>query len=188
MNTKQLQNEILTIIKTVFEDKTALQKIHTFLKDEIYQETISEPIPEKYKEVVKSMANSLLAGLLCFLNLDTLEVEDMPRELADDPEEYEMVTGEKLENAGLKHESWQNCITITPMESNESFRIMENFVDEVNDASLQEQLVKALNRRRPFANFKYIVESSDYRQQWFDFRQKQTENYVWDIINIAHEK
>jgi hypothetical protein len=58
---------------------------------------------------------------------------------------------------------------------------MENFVDEVNDINLQGKLINAL-RKKPFANFKYLVENSDYRQQWFDFRKTQYEFYVWDII------
>ncbi|TLX74661.1 hypothetical protein E9993_12150 [Labilibacter sediminis] len=187
MNTNQLQNEILAIIRTVYDDKRALEKIHSFLMEEIYQEPEPEEIPDKYKEIVMNIADSLLAGSICFLNLDTLEVEDIPKDLAYDPEEFQMVTGESFENAGLKHESWQDCITIEPMESSEPFRIMENFVDEVNDTSLQKQLVNALNRRRPFANFKYIVESSDYRQQWFDFRQKQWEYYTWRIITESED-
>ena len=68
------------------------------------------------------------------------------------------------------------------MESHDSIKIMENFVDEVNDIMLQEKLINALNRKKPFANFKYLIEDSDYRQQWFEFRQAQYELYVWDII------
>ena len=184
MNTNQLQGEILAIIKTVFEDKKALQKIHAFLLSEIYEEPEPEEIPKRYKEVVSKIADSLLAGLICFFNPETFEVEDIPKEMAYDPEEFEMVTGETFESAGLKHENWQNCLTIEPMESHDSFKIMEYFVDEVKDINFQEKLINALNRNKPFANFKYLVENSDYRQQWFDFRQAKYEFYVWDIIRI----
>ena len=189
MNRSQLQGEILAIIKRVFEDKEELQKIHTFLMDEIYQEPEQEQIPDKFKQVVAKIADCLLAGLICFFNPDTFEVEDIPKELAYDPEEFEMMTGETFESAGLKHENWQNCLTIEPMESHDSFKIMEYFVDEVKDINFQERLINALNRKNPFANFKYLVESSKYRQQWFDFRQARHELYVWDAIktNIEFE-
>ena len=182
MNKGQLQNEILAIIRTVFDDKKALQKIHAFLLSEIYEEPEPEEIPVKYKTLVSEIADSLLAGLICFFNPDTLELEDIPKELAYDPEEFEMMTGENLESAGLKHENWQNCLTIEPMESNDSFKIMEYFVDEVKDINFQEKLINALNSKKPFANFKYLIEDSDYRQHWFDFRQAQYELYVWDAI------
>lgn len=182
MNKNQLQNEILAIIRTVFEDKKALEKIHTFLMEEFFQESEPENIPDKFKEVVKKIADSLLAGLICFFNPDTLEVEDIPKELAHDPAEFEMVTGETFESAGIKHEDWQNCITIEPMQSNESFQVMESFVNEITDSSFQKQLVNALSNRKPFANFKHLVENSDYRQPWFDYRQNQWAYYVWGII------
>ncbi|WP_297090987.1 UPF0158 family protein [uncultured Draconibacterium sp.] len=182
MNKGQLQNEILAIIRTVFDDKKALEKIHTFLLAEIYAELKPEEIPTKYKKLVSEIADSLLAGLICFFNPDTFEVQDISKDLAYDPEEYEMITGETFESAGLKHETWQNCLTIEPMESHDSFKIMENFVDEIKDTNIQEKLINALNRKKPFANFKYLVEDSDYRQHWFDFRQAQYELYVWGVI------
>lgn len=134
--------------------------------------------------MVYEIADSLLAGLICFFNPDTFEIEDIPKELAYDPEEYEMITGESFESAGLKHETWQNCLIIEPMESHHSFKIMEYFVAEVKDINFQEKLINALNKKKPFANFKYLIEDSDYRQHWFDFRQAQYELYVWDILKI----
>ena len=189
MNKNQLKNEILAIIRTVLEDKKALEKIHAFLLAEIYEEPESEPTPERYKKVVAEIADSLLAGSICFFNPDTLELEDMPGELAYSPEEYELITGETFESAGLKHESWQYCIRIKPMESHDSFKVMEHFMDEIKEISFQERLVNALNRKKPFANFKHLVEGSKYRQRWFNFRQAQYERYVWDTIksNIKSE-
>ncbi len=56
MNKSQLQNEILAIIKTVFEDKKALLRIHEFLMSEIYEEPKPEEIPTKYKKVVSEIS------------------------------------------------------------------------------------------------------------------------------------
>lgn len=153
MNTNQLQGEILAIIRTVFEDKKALHKIHAFLLTEIYEESELEEIPEKYIEVVSKIADGLLAGLICYFNPDTLEVEDIPKELAYDAEEFELMTGETYESAGLKHENWQNCITIEPIESHDSFKIMECFIDEVKETNLQKRLENALNKKKTICQF-----------------------------------
>jgi hypothetical protein len=188
MNTNQLQDEILAIIRTVFEDKKSLQKIHTYLMDEIYKEPEPIRVADKYKKVIKTIAENLLSGLVCFFNPYTLEVEDMPKELAFETGGFEMMTGETFESSGLKHQNWNKCIIVEPMESHDSFKVMENFVDEISDASLQNKLVNALNNRKPFANFKHIVENSFYRQEWFDYRQKQWEYYVWKLISIDLEE
>jgi hypothetical protein len=67
---------------------------------------------------------------------------------------------------------------------------MEAFTDEVKDHRLKEDLIKILNRRSPFANFKAEIESSAYRQVWFDFRTRWFEDYVrekLDEAEIDHE-
>ncbi|MFW6389389.1 MAG: UPF0158 family protein, partial [Marinilabiliaceae bacterium] len=69
-------------------------------------------------------------------------------------------------------------------ESSQGFKIMERFVDEVDDPRLRDQLINALNRKRPFANFKNLVETSSFRQAWFDFKQKQLEMLVWDELQV----
>ncbi len=186
MNKSQLQNEILAMIKMVFEDEKELEKIHAFLLEEIYQEPEPEKIPEKYKKVVSSMADSLISGLICYFNPDTLEFEDIPAFMID-PDEYELRTGEPEESIEFKYKSWTNFVEIEPLESYESFKIMEYFVNEVSDTGFQNKLINALNRRKPFGNFKYLVENSDYRQQWFDFRQAQYEQYVWNSIELSVE-
>ncbi|MFO8001291.1 MAG: UPF0158 family protein [Marinilabilia sp.] len=183
MKTEHLQNEILAILRQVKDDKDKLQKILDFLEREIYEEPDDTVvIPEKYKDTVREIAENIDCGLVCYLNTDTLEVEDLPKDL-DDPEEYELMTGESYEEM-FKHDQWDNCIIVEPPESRESFKIMERFVDEVDDPRLRDRLIDALNRKRPFANFKNLVETSPFRQAWFDFKQQQLEELVWDELQV----
>lgn len=79
---------------------------------------------------------------------------------------------EKIEN------EWTDYIVLEKMASGEAFTIMEGFVEEVDNEKLQQDLIKILNRKSPFANFKAEVESSDYRQNWFNFRDQKYEEYV----------
>ncbi len=183
MSAQQLLNQILPILHSVKDDDKKLQQILDFLLDEIYEEPDETvEIPEKYRQSVHDIAGYIDCGLNCFLNPDTLELEYIhPNELNgyDRFEEDE----EEEPDSTFKHNSWDKCITVEPRESHESFKIMECFVDEVDDKQLQNRLVHALNNRHPFANFKALVESSKYRQQWFDFKQKKLEELVWCEIS-----
>jgi hypothetical protein len=185
MNTKKLMDEILAILRNIQNDEKKLNLLHDFMMKEIYEESELEEIPEKYKKVVFEIAGELLIGFMCFFNPETLEIESVPQKMIVDPEEFEMITGEKYTDAEMKHLQWQECIEVEPMDSHESFKVMEHFIDEVDDNNLQNKLINALNRHKPFANFKYIVENSEYRQQWFDFRQEQWELYVWDTLKTG---
>ena len=61
-------------------------------------------------------------------------------------------------------------IFIEPLLSNESFKIMEDFIDSVSDAEAADALYKALSRRSPFRNFKdTLCEFPEIRQDWFKF-------------------
>lgn len=191
MNAQKLLNEILPILHTVKEDPVKLQKILQFLLDEICEEPEGEDdieVPEKYLKAVSEIADCIDAGLISFLNMDTLEIEDVPKELISDPEEYELMTGESFESMELKYPSWENVMTFEPLESDESFEIMQKFANRLDDKKLQNKLAYALNNRKPFANFKFIVENSPYRQDWFDFKKRSLEIHVKELLSIELDK
>ena len=84
-----------------------------------------------------------------------------------------------------KVERWENCVRIDPPEPGESFGIMERFIRDCipDDAGIKERLRKAVSGRKPFRNFKYVIDGSEYRQKWFDFRRGQLERLVADYLN-----
>jgi len=188
MTNKELFEEILDILNTVKDDETALEKINSFLLEEIYDVYADEKIPEKYQKPISSIADSLTASFVCFFNPETLEIEELPDVLIDDPEEFESITGENYETWNTKHENWEHCIEIRPLVSRDSYQIMELFVEEVDNEKLQQKLRYALDHRKPFANFGRLIDNSEYRQDWFDFRQKQLEQYVWQQIKNERDE
>ncbi|MEH3112963.1 UPF0158 family protein [Pedobacter terrae] len=62
-------------------------------------------------------------------------------------------------------------------DSRESFRMMEEFLDELPDNTrIKVKLIEALSKRKPFREFKYELDNSgEYRQLWFDLKIK---NYL----------
>ena len=187
MKADKLLQEILQIIHEVKDDEKELQRILDFLHEDMNNPLEDEPeeqLPEKYDAVVKDVAGSIDAGFVCFLNTDTLEIDEFPRELLSNSYLYTMNTGVSLDKLNLKYTQWENYITIEPLEGNESFRIMEKYAEQLDNARLRAQLVNALYNPKPFANFKRIIDNSDYRQDWFDFKDNQLQDYVKTMIEI----
>jgi len=187
MKAADLLDDILLILREVKEDKEVLQKILDFLQEEVImpdEEEYTVQLPERYNAVVKEIAGNIDAGQVCFLNTDTLEIDDMPYGLYSNPEIYEMETGMTLEEFNPAYTQWEKYITIEPLESNESFRIMSKYADQLDNSRLRTRLVNALNNRRPFANFKLIIENSDARKDWFSFKDKYLQDYVKALIEI----
>src|ERR1035437_2163757 len=187
MTANELLDEILMNIRMVKDDSKELQKILDFLQNNVNipeEEDDVVQLTERYNEVVKEIAGNINAGLVCFLRTDTLEIDDIPYELYSSATLYKMNTGFTLKDFKPKYTHWKKYITIEPMVPNESFKIMEKFVDQLDNSRLRTQLVHALQNRKPFANFKYIIDNSEIRQEWFDFKDKMLQEYVSSIIEI----
>jgi len=137
-----------------------------------------DDIPEHFKNLVPKIAQLINDGFICYLNPITIEMEKIPKALSDDPDKYKMITGIGLEDEDFKHESWDECFTFEPLESHESFKIMEAFSESVEDKEFGEQLFRMLSKSKPFAGFKNMIDQSEYRQAWFDFKQQWLEQYV----------
>ncbi len=126
---------------------------------------------------INEIAQMLEGGMYVYINRETLEMEFIP-----DLDNFgDLEPWEELHNKVT--EEWDSLV-IEPMETWESFKIMENFIYEIPDKNFQQNLVGILNRKRPFAHFKAAIDNSDYRQQWFDFKGKMHEEYVMAQLEV----
>lgn len=102
------------------------------------------------KELIRSIAEEINMGMICFLNTDTLEVESMLGESynaygdADFKDFYQEVY-DKVDN-------WVNFIRIEPPQSWQSFKIMEDFIETCisDDDSVKNHLWDAISKKKPF--------------------------------------
>ena len=185
-----MNSEILNC-ETLREDsQEQLEKLHLYMRNELYKDenTIDEAviIPERYASLVKEVADSLSAGMVCYINPATLEKTDIPQSVIDlfDEEEVEDEDETDPFYADLKRirHDWEQTITISPPESQESFSFMERFVNTLPQSSLSKMLSNALSGRKPFRHFNHLIHQSDEREAWFAFRQKCLENYTAEIL------
>lgn len=126
---------------------------------------------------INEIAQELEAGMKVYLNRENLEIKSiLDWEDISDDEFWE----EELEEMVKE---WSDFVVLTKMESWEAFKVMEEFVDTIEDETFCEGLIKILSRRSPFAYFKAEIESSPYRQNWFDFKLRKYEDYVREQLN-----
>lgn len=113
-------------------------------------------------EHIKEIAEQLDIGFCCFWHKTTGEILSIPveiRSMGNDDEFFEEEM-EKIEN------NPDDYIEIEPPSSRYGFEIMANFAEQLNDnMTLQSQLIGALNNKKPFSEFKFIIDNSgEYRQ------------------------
>jgi len=125
------------------------------------------------KEKIKDIVGSLECGMVCYVNKETKEVISTvdPNEIYE-CEELWQDTFDEIENNPDKY------IEIEKMPSFESFKVMEDFVENVTDEKLQKRLIQ----------FKYEIDNSAFREEWFKFRSERNTEWVKQQLYYANNE
>jgi len=175
MNTNNLLSECLSILHSIKDNKKSLEKLLEFMEEEFVPKTpvvaflpdCKLQIDEKYRPIVKEIAEYLEMGHIVFVNPETLEIDSIPKNY--DP----MMTGVEFD-----YDKVENWIEIEPLESHESFEVMESFVESLPDGKEKNKLADAICGYKPFANFNRLIHNSEERENWFKHRTHWFEKYV----------
>jgi hypothetical protein len=128
---------------------------------------------------ISEIADLLDCGMVCFYHRTTGEIESHPDPdgLYFDPEPWQDVIN-KVEN------DWANYAKFEKMNSNEGFQMMENFAHSLSDNYFRDKILDQLSGGKPFQKFKRLIDSSDFRQEWFDFKNNANIDFVKRQIEI----
>ncbi len=132
------------------------------------------------KEQIKEIADQLDCGFKAYYHKQLGELVFVP----DMDKFYDMdKSAWQEEFAKLrKRTAFQEILA---MESRDSFLVMEDFAEQVGDTTLQQKLFNALKRRHPFREFKFEIDNSgEYRDAWFDFKNKRYLEWVENQISL----
>lgn len=130
---------------------------------------------------IEEIADNLDCGMRCFYSLKTGEIKTLlnfDSWIGADEEPWEEESMEIDDN-------WGDYLEFQGFESHESFKIMADFTESVDNIGLQNKLITGLNRPKPFQNFKWQIDNSgEYRQQWFDFKKMRYIQWIKEQIDL----
>lgn len=136
------------------------------------------------KEKIKEIAEQMDMGMESFLNKETGELVFVP----DLDQFYGMDLEGWDEDFDKLKKNKKKFVEIDKMGSHDSFQVMQDFAEQVNDSFIRTRLLEALERRKPFSNFKDAVDNSgNYREQWFAFKDKRNIEWVEDALKYLEE-
>ena len=131
------------------------------------------------KQQIIDIADNLDCGIKSYIHLKTgkiINIIDI-ESWEDAAEDFEEEDRNEIE------ENSDDYFEFEKMSSHTSFTIMEDFIQTIDNTSLQEKLVQVLQRPKPFGNFKWEIDNSGkYRQQWFDYKKERFIGYVEGLI------
>lgn len=130
---------------------------------------------------ISEIADSLDAGMNCYFNIKSGVIKtiiDLDSWIGADEEPWEKDIQEIEEN-------YEEYIAFDRMNTNQSFELMADFADSLDNENIRRKLVTALNKSKPFRNFKWAIDNSgDYRNQWFEFNKNRYIEYVKEQIEV----
>ena len=134
-------------------------------------------------DTLDDIAGELDAGFHVYLNLDTGDYQniipmegEMFHHMDKKMKEMEKEKLNEVEN------NWENYIVLEEMNSDEAYLVMKKFAEQIPEEKFRDKVLTILDLRKPFANFKDLVEPSKYREHWFDFKKQQYIEYVKDQL------
>lgn len=140
---------------------------------------------DKHRQgIVTNIAEELDCGFDCFFNVKTNEIITIPNmSCVVDESEFKEAFGADLEKIEKQK---ANFIKIEALESFESFKIMELFVEQLTDEKFKTKLKGVLAENKPLRKFRDLIDDSDFRQDWFGFKQKEIEKKVERQLSVSN--
>ena len=128
------------------------------------------------EEALKEIAGELDMGMEVFYHKETGAIETI---LDRDQFGSEMKDDELWQPLVDKIESnIDDYVEFRQMSSHESFQVMEDFANAQTNPAFKKNLLDRLRWRKPFRHFKEFVDDSEYRDDWFAFKNEAYIDFV----------
>ena len=133
-------------------------------------------------ETIKDIAQEVEMGMLCYYHIATGDLECVPDELKGHSSYEEAFWKDSLKKIKANRKQY---ICFEGMESNESFRMMERFVEDIKDAKTRHQFQKTIALKKPFGNFKQLLyQYPALQQEWYSFKDEQYTQHVQQQLDV----
>lgn len=128
------------------------------------------------QKTLADIAANLDIGMICHYNTQTEQLISIPDFDAYGEDEGKEFWQEQFD--AIDRDS-ENFITFEQMPSWKSYKIMEDFAEQLEDEDLQAKLEEALRKRKPFQNFGFVIDDAgEYRDQWFAYKRKRYQDWM----------
>lgn len=146
-------------------------------------------LEEKKKKAIKDIADGLASdGVTVFLNLETFEVTQAPStslwgvSMMPDASSF----GQEM-SFSTGSENNAPVVKISPMSTDELWGMIHDFTEYLPDGNEKDTLQIILSDDKDFSKFNHFINSSSVANQWYEFRRKACERYVYRILEESME-
>ena len=136
-----------------------------------------------FSRLIAEIAGTIDCGLEVYYNIQTFESHSIPVN-EDYMCDFDNTFQEEVEAIEAQKE---DLLHFEPLESHESFSMMESFAAQIKNDRYKRILVKALSQKSPFANFKYEIQDLGIQEQWYAFKKQYLEDHIKKAFELELE-
>jgi len=137
-------------------------------------------IPFEYESIVEQITEALFNGFICFLNPETLEIEQVAGEgvstLAGT--EYAEQNEDMIDEFGLNYTQWDSYVRFEPFSRNDNINRIDQFITNMDDETLKSQLEGLEDKEELIDQFPAILEGTGLTLDWNMYYRNEIEAYV----------
>lgn len=134
------------------------------------------------QHIITSIAQELDCDCDCYYHKKTGEIISIPISLQNtDEEAFNEAFGDSMKKIEKSSNDFEKFEVLKDFEL---FKIIERFVEQLPDVPLKADLEHILANNKPFQNFKYQIDDSDFRENWFEFKQTELEKIVETQLDL----
>lgn len=183
MDANKLFRDTRGMLNMIKNDEDKLREALTFLEDQQLSKHHTDPlveVPEDCRATVHQIADALENGFVCFLNPETLEIEQLEQNTYYPNEDYEELNEDRMDEFDLNYKTWDNMIRFEPLNVNEIYLIMEKYVAQREDGELTRRLEDSLSNEKPLNSFRKIIDECGFtlKEDWQDYKKCAIIEYV----------
>ncbi len=192
MKTPEIYGELLDKISLIKHDKEKLMMLMNQI-DGFQTTTSQQKIPQApaadYESIVVQIAEALDNGFICFLNPDTMEIEQVADEgfFSYTEAEYDEQNEDMVDEYGLNYTGWKSYIRFEPFSREDLLDRIETFIMDLEDSKLKKQLEEFTDTEELLRQFPDILERTGHTEEWNQFKRGELETYVKDQLRETVE-
>ena len=173
---------IVEMLMSIKNDEKKLLKVLNFIEDEILEKNEDKDeleMTEEFKTIIPQITEALENGFIVYLNPETMEMEQIQNKTVAFLDEFEELNDDRMDEYELEYVKWDNYIKFEPLNYQDTATLTEDFVLQLSDTKLASELEDALTIEESMDEFCNIIErSAKTSQEWKNFKQKVTEDYI----------
>lgn len=174
-----LSGEPKTLLSRILTSDDAEVKTLSGSLNQLDSEQVIEPEgPARFDEIIPLIAQSINAGFVCFLNPDTLELEQVSGKMIDNPEAFYASTGLLSRRKPFNHLLWNNCMMFEPVPNSELLPVLDNFVLQLTDHPFRDKLGQVMKKRTSYAKIDAYLNKSKHSAAWTEYKLQYIEKHV----------